>query len=287
MQGFYIAQRTFEGASNDIYTNFEAARAYVLKGRSGYDRPLGRSSKIIYDRPVDSPVNAHDGRIRIRLFQTDIIILHADGSTEFQTNGWFTPTTSSWMAKNRLFQVGSAYDRHHPGRWRVAYWPRMASYDDWTEGHRRCDYLFEDGITFTKRGRCINGELLAPLQDREARERERRLHMKHDALSVSWKAVKRLRTGLPLATDNCHGDGGDWPSIKRHLNNRSVCGDLVRTAVAGYLGRRGLDSRNWRDWLGFTFREDDTPIVGGPHFSPAVEPYVRKAVYEHLTSAIG
>lgn len=315
-------------ADPDIYTDFDAAQKYLSRARNGYSRPLGKHAAIIANCGRDTPLENEHAFISIRLYSTDVIRLYANGDTEFDNGGWLTPTTSSWIDKNRNFRVGSAYNKgrwwaYHRGsvdratnrlrrqfdlpsvqevRWIDSRYSsfytnaneetraRIEAY--LAEPLRLPKYVFESDIPlrFSNRGRCLTegAELYWQVLNRERREAARRKRLIHSAMSCSWKAIRRLRSGLIIPShDGC--DDGRLEAIfasRRHLTNRSVCGNLVRTAVERWLIGRGHDGADWRYWLNLHFNDHNNMVLGGPNLPRAVEPHVRKAVYGYLTALI-
>lgn len=324
-------------AVGDKFSHFETALAYIEKGRSGYDRPIGKHGRIFIDCGRDTPLGQEGTSIRVRLYGTDIITLWPNGATTFDTGGWHTRTTSTWMAHNKDFSVHLYEPRGMGGRKPYKYssirsLKRERSFEErlrkkyglpslydmrylsvyeltgeWDaesllfdgelsemldQFHAELDdkmpnaapyYVFEDGITFSKRGACLTegAVKLDVAIARERREYERERWSQRAAMSVAYKAIRRLRRGLRLP--NCEAcDGGPgYEHVVQHLTNRSVSAEMIRYATESWLCDRGKDSREWHYWLNLHHRGYDLAI-GGPGLPRAVEPHIRGAMYRWM-----
>lgn len=80
---------------------------YLSKARNGHDRPIdGSASKRV--------IRGHDGDIILRLHNTDVVTLHADGTETIRTGGWQTVTTSRFLSEHSAARVWSV-----KGQWTV------------------------------------------------------------------------------------------------------------------------------------------------------------------------
>lgn len=202
---------------------------------------------------------------------------------------------SKWNFQEWVPIKGEPGERGHYGEYEIVdqdgYERFLAFEEEMTRTDRCPTYLFHEGITFSRRGAChsISAEKLSKVLALERRETERRMAFTRNAQSCSYKAIRRLRRGMPMVGTCACGDTGlgmlDFRNIRRHVANRSICGYQIRTAVQIFLGKNGMDSRNWSAWLNFHFTANDNPALGGPGMSPKGEPIIRRAVYKHLAQA--
>jgi hypothetical protein len=72
--------------------------AHIAGGRSKVDRPMsGSRTKRAYLRP--------DGRIVLRLHNTDVVTLYPDGTEVIRTDGWNTVTTRAFLSEHSKAHV--------------------------------------------------------------------------------------------------------------------------------------------------------------------------------------
>ena len=67
------------------------------------DKSIVKSSKLVANNTVE--YITHDGTRAIRLYQTDVVIFHTDGSVELNTDGYQTVTTKARINKFSPFTV--------------------------------------------------------------------------------------------------------------------------------------------------------------------------------------
>lgn len=142
---------------------------------------------------------------------------------------------------------------------------------------RHPTYVFENGITFTKRGRCPRGTLLRDAikverRVREAEQAERR-KVFGTARAYTNTLMESLQRGMLL--DGALPTGTD--EIKALVHAREPNAPLVLTFVGQKLPG---DARHWLN----LHAEGEDLVIG--HLPPLVEPMVRKRLYEAVKEAI-
>lgn len=118
--------------------NFEDALELVLTGRKGSGQKKIDRNTYLIDR---------GDHIAVRLHQTDIVKLYANGEVVLNTGGWETVTT-----KDRMNRYSPFYVQQRKNVWSV--WQR----DNSPSGDRRDKFcgLFFDGMRLTHTGRILN-----------------------------------------------------------------------------------------------------------------------------------
>lgn len=140
---------------------------------------------------------------------------------------------------------------------------------------RHPHYIFQDGICFTKRGRCINGTLLSKAIAEEKAARDK------------TKAERRRRRGcikrfVNRTMEALDGEGlridGDTPNGRTQLL-AAICSNDAHGPIAMRIISATCPG-DIRDWL--NLHDRDGEIVAG-NLAPVIEPIVRERLTERLT----
>lgn len=137
-------------------------------------------------------------------------------------------------------------------------------------------YVFEDGITFTRRGATDARRLDdAIAEERVEREKTRRRKLKtHGRIrAYTNRTMKALATGLPVE--------GEMPNGTDELRALIECGEPSGALVMRIIGRN-LPG-DLRDWL--NLRERDGEVITG-ELAPIVEPIIRRTVSKTLVHTL-
>lgn len=136
-------------------------------------------------------------------------------------------------------------------------------------------YVFVDGITFTKRGRCVEGTRLSDAIDAERKERDK------------IKAERRRRRGcikrfVNRTMEALDGEGlridGETPDGRTQLL-AAICSNDAHGPIAMRIISATCPG-DIRDWL--NLHDRDGEIVAG-NLAPVIEPIVRERLTERLT----
>jgi hypothetical protein len=160
--------------------------AYIEAGKNKTDRPLANNTRV---RKVEND-------IAIRLHDTDIIVLHENGTATLNSGGWRTKTT-----KERINEYSTA---------RI--WQRLSIW--YISDKRGNETLFYDGMTVSKDGYAIK-----PRQT--ARYEQQVKTIKKQAKQYARDYVEALKAGL---VD--YPSGGDcWACSLRTAEGKTVMGE--------------------------------------------------------------
>lgn len=236
----------------DIFHSFKAADAFLTnKGTDSYQ--FGKQAGFIERVGED---------IGLRYHNTHVMTLHPNGDTSFNTGGWNTRSTTNWMMSNPRFAV-SLYEprsgERKPFRYSTIRYVHPDEPYKWHQGEgareQQPTYVLHDHIRFTKRGRCVNGDLLETVVAAERAERAEIVAKRRRGFAavrkITNKIMDALAEGIPVESETAE--------------------QLVRVTATlpGDL----------RDWLNFHEREGE--IVMGD-LAPIVEPIIRRKLTETL-----
>lgn len=219
---------------------FEEATAIMATARRmDAGKPIANNTRL-YRRGDDC--------YAIRLHETDIITLWADGRVTLDTGGWQTVTT-----KARINEYGPVRVWSDKGIW---YCKHSPTYDggDWTKGA----LPFFDGITFDADGECVNG----PTEREWARYLDDRKAMDARIKSYVSAFIRTLKhDGMPMPSGgDCWGCAmfepagmGDADHLLQHLEEAYYVPSLAINAMrakgyqdAGIYFMLGMDPDNGR-----------------------------------------
>lgn len=155
--------------------SFELADKVVQTGRSGDSRKLQNNTWL-------HRIDEHT--IGVRLHNTDVVLIHDDGSYTLDTGGWYTVTTKDRI-NSYLPRPLRVYSKR--GRWSLWNW------ETHEEVHR-----FFDGIRVSVDGTVLNPRR-AEMEAQDAREKDIEKRMN----KYIRKFLHALRDGIPMPS------GGD------------------------------------------------------------------------------
>lgn len=150
-------------------------------------------------------------------------------------------------------------------------------------------WILVRSLLFSRTGKCLTdgARKLDTVLAQERRARERVIRQKRSAMSISYKAIRRLRRGMRLPECDGCGERTFGPDhLLGHVNRRTISGELVIRCVERSLRSRNKDPRDWRYWLNFHFNDNNDPMLGGRNLPRVVEPHIRRAVYGTLCEVV-
>jgi hypothetical protein len=236
---------------------------------SKQERPWGNNTRVYTDGTA-----AENAPIIVRLHNTEIAHLYADGSITLNAGGWLTPTT-----KDRLNKVLALAG----GKWRIftekSLWHvfRIVEGVPWNE---RPSYPFADGVTVWPDGRIEGQAPEPPTKLRKA------------AKAYVNKLVTALFDGSLPAPDSgdcrfCRGMFGDVGErdddhIKSHIEENYLVPSLLWNVINNDTVKMGPWPRQYA--ANALWKRDQKVLLG---LEDTVVRQLKRVVWVHIATRIG
>lgn len=280
-----------------IYWSFKAAQKFLERARDPQlGKPIAANTRLFLRHGTDTPYSNDAPHIAIQFHATDIIALFENGTTRFTTGGWRrngsesnpTPTTLDRLRHNKLYDFFS----HRIGKENIACVRRT--------GEDKPAYIFDDGIHFGPRGRCLNGERLSARLDQHSEEKRERRKTTAQMVGLTRRTKNALRSGqlevFSCATNATAAEGVDpynLPTVDRgrhyreHLEDGTLCGDLVLDAARDWLRGIGEDGeRDVQQVLDYRLNEKGQMVMGGSELPEVIVERVGRKMYKRLRATL-
>lgn len=192
--------------------DFESAAEFLKHGRDKNNRPLEYETRL---------VRRDEDQIAVKLFETDVVTYHADGSVTLDSGGWLTVTTKTRM--NDYQNLARVWQED--GVWYVAAQPWRFGWDT-----GQAD-VFADGVRIFPDG-SVQYEGEAPREPSEIAQLTAKIN---DYAHGFAEALVAGDVPKPSGADCwlCHlGDDGDTDHLRSHMDESYFVPSLLLNAIS-------------------------------------------------------